>query len=154
MKKIGIFLIATLLFAACSKDDGLSDLFPGMSAKIDGEQWSTITRVTVLENNKFVITGTSATGKSLAITINGQTEGTYAVNLLSINKAVYKETVNTSTEDAFIAVSGEIVLTEVNTSDKKISGTFNFSVVRANPATTISITEGVFTNLKYTDTSE
>ena len=76
MRTIGIILTTMLLFSACNKDDVL-DLLPEMSATIDGEKWTSVTRVTVEQEEKFVITGTSASGEVLIITVcsSGQLSG-------------------------------------------------------------------------------
>jgi len=154
MKKVIFLLVAVLFFFSCSKDDDGNTIFPSMSALIDDEEWSAITRVTVLEDGKFVITGTSLAGKILTITIFGSTEGKYELNLTSATVgAVYKESVNITTEDAYVSATGEVDLTEVNTSKQKISGTFSFIVIR-NLTNTINITEGEFTSLSYTVTGD
>jgi hypothetical protein len=154
MKKVIFVFVAVLFFIGCSKDENGNIVLPGMSALIDGEEWNTVTRITVLEDGKFIITGTSLAGKSLSITIFGTAEGKYELNLTSANvAAVYKESVNLTTEDAYVSVTGEADLTDVNTSDRKISGTFSFILVR-NLTKTISITEGEFTNLAYAETGK
>lgn len=152
MKKVIIIIVAVLFFIGCTKDEEGKIIWPAMSAVIDGVEWNSATRVNVLEEGKFIITGTSLDGKSLSITIFGSAEGVYELNLTSTKvAAVYKESINMTTEDAYISVSGEVELTEVDTSRKKISGTFSFIVVR-NLTNTINITEGEFTNLTYTVT--
>ena len=153
MKRVIFIIVTVLFFIGCTKDEEGNIVWPSMSAVIDNEEWNTVTRVTVLEEGKFIITGTSVTGKSLSITIFGTTEGKYELNLTSANvAAVYKESVNMTTEDAYVSVTGEVDLTDVDTSKKKISGTFSFILVR-NLTNTINVTEGKFTSLTYTVTN-
>ena len=141
-----------IIIISCSKDDNGIITLPTMNAYIDGEEWVTITRVTVIDNGKFIITGTSASGKTLIITINGTSEGLYEQSLSSVKTgAVYKESVSTTTEDAYISITGEVNLTDVDASKRRISGTFEFSLVR-NLTNTIDITDGEFDNLFYTET--
>ncbi len=149
-----MFLLAgILLILSCSKDDDDSGA-PFMGASIDGSDWKTITRITVLEDEKFVITGTALNGETIVITIFGTTEGTYELNITSAGcGAIYKESVGTSTEDAYVSVTGEVQLTQVNTSAQEISGTFSFTVARAL-LNTKTITNGTFQNLAYTVTSQ
>ena len=151
MKKIfNILLLAVVIFS-CSKDDG-SIFKASMSAVIDDEEWNAITRVTILEEGKFIITGTSLNGKILAITIGGTTEGIYELSLTSaMAGAVYKESATTSTADAYVSATGEVNLTDVNNSKKRISGTFSFIAIR-NLTNTINITDGEFKDLLYTET--
>ena len=154
MKKAIFLFVAVLIFISCSKDEDGNTVQPSMSALIDDEQWNAITRVTILEDGKFIITGTSLSGKTLTITIFGTTEGKYELNLTSATTgAVYKESVSLTAEDAYISATGEVDLTEVNTSKKKISGTFSFIVIR-NLTNTINITDGEFTSLSYTVTGD
>jgi hypothetical protein len=125
-----------------------------MTALIDDDEWSAATRLTILEEGKFIITGTSLEGKSLSITIFGTAEGKYELNLTATKvAAVYKESINMTTEDAYVSVTGEVDLTDVNNSKKSISGTFNFIMVR-NLTNTINITEGEFKNLTYAETGQ
>ena len=155
MKKVILLLIAVLVFISCIKDESGNIVLPSMRALIDGEEWVATTRVTVLDNDKFIITGTLLpSGKSLIITISGTSKGLYELSLPLANNAgaVYKESVNTTTEDAFASISGEVNLTSVDDSKKRISGTFNFIVTR-NIINTINITEGEFSNILYTITS-
>ena len=152
MKRLITIIAAILFFIGCTKDEEGKIIWPTMSAEIDGVEWNSATRVSVLEEGKFIITGTSLDGKSLSITVLGTTEGLYQLNLTSAQvAAVYKESINMTTEDAYVSVTGEVELTDVNTSSKKVSGTFSFVVVR-NLTNTINITEGEFTNLTYTVT--
>ena len=153
MKKIIISLVTFLIIISCTKDESGNIVLPAMSALINGVEWTTLTRVTVLEESKFIITGTSTTGKSLVITIFGTSEGLYNVTLIPPGAAaVYKESVSPTTEDAFFSATGEVNLTNVDTSKKRISGTFSFIVVR-NFTNTVNITQGKFSNLLYTVTS-
>lgn len=154
MKKVLLVLITVIVLISCTKDESGNIVLPSMNALIDGEQWNTLSRATVLENDKFIITGASIAGKTLVITIFGTSEGLYELNLPLSNNAgaVYKESASTTTEDAYVSVAGEVNLTSVDTSKKRISGTFNFIVTR-NVINTINITEGTFSNLLYNVTS-
>jgi hypothetical protein len=151
MKKIFFILLLAVIIFSCSKDDG-SIFKASMSALIDDEEWNSLTRITILEEGKFIITGTSLDGKVLAITIGGTTEGIYELSLTSaMAGAVFKESATTSTADAYVSVTGEVNLTDVNNSKKRISGTFSFIAIR-NLTNTINITDGEFKDLLYTET--
>jgi hypothetical protein len=148
MKK-GIYLIMITaicgMFIGCSKDDN-GGLKASMSAQINSTDWNTASRVTLKYNDRFVITGSALDGETLEITIYGSTEGTYQ-GLLQCG-AIYKATLGTSLSDAYVAVSGTVELTNVNTSSQEISGTFSFTLTRLT--STITVTNGSFSNLKYT----
>lgn len=152
---------ALLLFLTCAalmncSDEVLDNLdLPEMNAKVDGTEWKTSIRASRLENDKFIVTGTSIAGEILAITIFGSSEGIYELSLTQAKcAALLKESVNSTTEDAYASVTGKVTLTDVNTSTKKISGTFEFVLLRSLSGETVHVTEGVFKNLTYTVESE
>jgi hypothetical protein len=154
MKKIFFLFVAAIAISSCSKDDDGNIFKASMSALIDDEEWNSVTRVTILEEGKFIITGTSLNGKILTITIFGTTEGKYELSLTSaMAGAIYKESASMSTDDAYVSATGEVNLTDVNNSKKRISGTFSFIAIR-NLTNTINITEGEFKDLLYTETGD
>lgn len=143
-----VFSFILLSFVSCDKIEEALNF--GMSANIDSEKWVSVTRLTVLNNNKFTITGTSANGKILVITIDGNTTGTYTLNPL-ISKTqcgcTYKESISAASTDWYLGSLGTVNLTEVNTTNKTISGTFEFTLV--NLSSIKSVTGGEFKNLSY-----
>lgn len=154
MKKFIVFLGLFTLMFGCSKDNS-NILSANMSAKIDQKDWNTLTRTTILNSGKFVITGVALDGSNLSITIFSDKTGNYTVSTnQDACEAVYKKSVSTSTNDSYIALSGNVTLSVVDTSTKQISGSFNFTMIHSlTDSSTVSITDGKFTNLKYTDTS-
>jgi hypothetical protein len=154
MKKAIFIILVVLLFIGCTKDEEGNIIWSTMSALIDNEEWNAAKPLGVLEEGKFIINGTALNGKSISITIFGTTEGKYELNLNATQvAAVYKESINITTEDAYISVTGEVDLTDVNNSKKSVSGTFSFIVVR-NLTNTVNITEGEFANVIYTVTGQ
>ncbi len=149
---IGALLLSAVLFS-CSLDDAkevLDEFVPDMTATIDGQEWKADLPAAQLKDGKFIITGTAVSGKTLVITVNGTTADTYELGLTSAQcAAVYKESVNTSTEDAYLSVTGNVVLTSVNTTGQRLSGTFSFTVTRGI-SETFTIANGVFDDIKYT----
>jgi len=158
----GLLFVCALLSAAmfsCKKDS--DDVEASMGAKIytvnlenDTINWSAVTRVTVLKNEIFTITGTSLnadlSNDVLAITVNGINPDTYTLNPLGLETecgCVYTTKFNGSTA-AFVSTAGTVVLTNVDTKNKRISGTYEFSVLSGD--VTKTITKGTFENLKYT----
>jgi hypothetical protein len=154
MKKAVFVMLAVLLFIGCTKDEEGNIIWSAMSALIDDEQWNAAKPVAVLEEGKFIINGTALNGKSISITIFGTAEGKYELNLNATQvAALYKESINITAEDAYASATGEVELTDVNSSKKTISGTFSFIVIR-NLTNTINITEGEFSNVIYTVTGQ
>jgi hypothetical protein len=156
--KLTIFSLslAVLLTIGCKKDS--SGPSTKMAAKIDGKAWNTTFRETFKNNEGFVITGqqlnSSIITSSLVIRIKGFTKGTYdALIINSASTAVYTPNIQELTK-SFTSISGTVEITEVNTNDKTISGTFNFTCTNLSvPLVTMSITDGSFNDLLYIETS-
>jgi hypothetical protein len=139
-------LLLSILFSRCEKAQDL--ISAKMEAKIDGVEWKSITRATNLVNNYFLIVGTSSAGEIIEITILGNSEGTYNLDLSNFEfSAIYKPNISSTTEN-YVASSGTIELSELDTDNKKISETFQFDAYK-NLTEKISITEGTFENLNY-----
>jgi hypothetical protein len=155
MKK-AVFIISTLLlFSGCSLEEILDEIAPDMTAKIDGLEWKASFPYSALDDDKFIVTGVSLSGESISITINSTASGNYELSLMSAEcAAIYKKTTSSSLDDAYLAISGNVTLTEVNTEQKTISGTFSFSVKRGLTEPVINITEGKFEYLSYSDNVE
>lgn len=169
MKYLLILASALVIFASgCKKDDdstGLINLTASMTAKIDGESWKSFTRVTnltktgTLLGDQFNIIGTSAGGDIINITILGTEVGDYNFKLSVDSSAAarftafYKTSVVSANSENFIANSGTVSITAIDTQNKKISGTFSFSAIQTTLVGVAAITEGKFTNLKYTEIS-
>jgi hypothetical protein len=151
MKKLIVLSLTVLLFS-CSQLDEVKNSLPSMQANIDNIEWNSATRVTTLMNENFTITGTALNGQIIIINVFGDQEGVYNLNTESVKcAAVFKESATTSTDDAYAAVSGKVEITEVNTSKKKISGSFEFNLRKGTDLQSAkTITNGTFSNLKYT----
>jgi hypothetical protein len=153
MKKVVLLMVSVLVLGSCQKikDELLSS---EMTATLDGSDWVANKRVTTLKDNIFTINGNAADGTSLSIIIDGSDEGVYSINILEPKNctAIYKETLSSTSEDAFVALRGEATVTEINTSKKEISGTFSFVFKKAElsfSADSVIVTNGVFKNLNY-----
>jgi len=162
-KKIIIILIivVTAFMNSCKKEDVINEIIPNaeMTAKVNGVSWKAVARVTRISGGNIFITGTGTTSgeKVINITVLSANVGTYKLDLnpLSLKNeftASYNPNISTLSDSSYVANSGTIVISKIDTSAKKISGTFSFSSKRiSNPSPTLEITEGSFSNLLYTD---
>jgi hypothetical protein len=159
------FIILLLIVLSCTKEEQkelVETVLPEkFSATINDTAWNAITRKTTQQAGQFLLIGTSTTGKVLQLSIFGSTAKTYSLNtsILDTNSAsvqfaaVYKKSA-TQTLDAYYAKHGNIVVSEVNTTDQTISGTFEFTMFRASSNVFITtdsvvVTSGSFSDLKY-----
>lgn len=149
MKKLGFLLLAVVLLVSCSED--VQELLPSMTATIDGKEWVSTVRATVQNDDKFVITGTALSQETLVITINGTSTGLYEFEppLKLQCLAAYKETASADIQGS-LAIEGYVNLTEVNTSARNISGTFEFKILKEGA--TLNVSNGKFSRIKYTIT--
>jgi D-arabinose 1-dehydrogenase-like Zn-dependent alcohol dehydrogenase len=158
MKKLSVLLCVTLGLVACKKDSKVSDIVnptASFTCKINGTSWSAVTRVTRRQGNTFVISGTGSLGKDvLSITTLGITAKTYTLDPINSQTEFSATfTMDTNTSDSlYQAMNGTVVLTAVDTVNKKISGTFNFSLRKASISPLIKqVSNGSFSNLIYTE---
>lgn len=155
MKKSLVFIAIIALFFAGCQDDGDStpvSINPNasMTCKIDGVQWTALTRVTTHTSGNFLINGTTFNGDALNISTLGDTTGTYTLGTLSYHSSATYSPKASDPDSLYQALNGTVVITEIDATNQKISGTFQFNCVNAlNQSLNIAITEGQFTSLKY-----
>lgn len=148
-------------FHSCKKEDTL--LAQKMTAKVNGTEWSAFTRATTIKNNKIHILGASSSGSVIELTTLGTDIKTYTLNLSLFDttraaecEGLYKAGTSVNTSDMYIAKKGSITISTHNTKEKTVSGSFHLQVYKLNIADSlvldsISITDGTFKELKYTE---
>lgn len=146
--------VLAFAISSCNNDDDGSQPDGSMTAKVDGDAWSASQVTSLIQNGYTNITGIAADGTTITMTLTGQTEGTYELLQTSTNVGVY----NTGpTTPSFASnqgndVTASVTVTDINTSDSTISGTFKFIAYRLIDNTQLVITEGKFTNVPFTTT--
>lgn len=166
MKKIlALSLLAlTTMFTSCSSDsDGGSSSLGSMSAKIDGQSWSTnltaasITDIDIDGGGKALqILGTKAdqTAFTIVIPITNLSVGSHtysgfdAAGSLSYISPAFELYDSAEDQGSFT-----VNITDVDLEAGKISGTFSGTLVDFDETTTISITEGKFTDVTMISSS-
>jgi len=169
MKNI-ILILGTigLISLSCSKEEQaalVNTLLPEkFTATINDTAWSAVTRVTKKTEKGFSISGTSSSGAILDISTVGFDAKKYELSLDILDSAglsatcagVYKKSLTINTDDFYLAKKGDITITNINTTDKTISGTFNFKMFKVDYATdiikdSVVISSGAFADIKYTE---
>jgi hypothetical protein len=162
LRTIAISLIVLMGFTACEKEEALKpDLTAqplvssngsstmSMTAKVDGSAWAAKTASGAIVNGTINLTGTATDGSVITITVIGEEKGTY--DLLTGGNAVYQVSLNESYNAGF--TGGSLTISQINTSSKTFSGSFNFvgeiSTLDTNDKRTRTITSGVFSNVSY-----
>jgi len=147
---------------SCKKDDKNTNTTPNnptynFSAKVDGELFNANVSYMYLTNpsNSYSITiNTSDVNdiwKNWSLQFFSDTIGTFQFTTNfptpGVAKASYS-TGPTGTVVHFDAINGSVIVTKIDTVNKKISGTFNFTCAdENNSANTKVVTEGTFTDV-------
>jgi hypothetical protein len=155
---LALTLISILVISSCKKDSAGNTIIPGintsMSAKVGGVDWSTLVRVCNKSGNTITLTGTSIDGQIIEINISPNISS----DSLAINKdytipitSFYKKQATTNTDDIYFSSPlspSSVKLTQLDKTNKLISGTFSFTGVSMNFGMTV-ISSGTFNNISY-----
>ena len=123
-------------------------------ADFDGQTFTASSTLVYISGGSIIITATRTQGDSFGMIIEGTSTGTYPVNgnLIAYtppgSEYGYEGTHPTDEN----ANTGSVIITAVNTANKTISGTFQFTGFWSNFDETRpskQFTNGVFTNLPY-----
>lgn len=152
--------IAFLGFNSCKKDDsdggastpGISNL---LTAKVDGVDWTSLSSRTSgsIISNVSLCSGVAADSSRISFSVmqNVALNGTYDLGFGSGNLASFATT-GTSVpwvSSGNATCTGTLTITALNTTSKRMSGTFSFKGYRASDNSFKNITVGVFTNVSY-----
>ncbi len=158
-KQIILLAIATIsiAFFSCTKDEvqdaAASVTTASMSATVNDTTWTTITRVTKKFHTpeSFVITGTSTDQKVMVITIRGIEKGIYTTSLQLEDPSAQVGGAWRANSTNYFSNAGTVELTKLDTTNKKISGTFSFDLISQTDLVGFKVKNGKFDNLSYTE---
>ena len=138
---------------SCDKNDDGTPIIPTISATIDNQEWMGLAPKGVLTSGVLTIASTSLDGKAITITVNGDKEGTYDLDLTLLKSQcgiVYKPIIANGEEtSSLIGNQGKVVITKFDTSKKRVSGTFEFTLANTALTATAQITKGTFNDVSY-----
>ena len=151
-----IILIIGLGFTmGCKKDSKITDivnLSASMKCKVNGSQWTALSRVTTLQGTTLLVNGTGSLGSDvLNITVPSAGVGTFNLSTVQPISAQFSATYTNdtgNTDSLYTATSGTVTITKFDQTNKRVSGTFSFTARNLAMATK-TITEGTFTELEY-----
>jgi hypothetical protein len=147
----------TLLVASCKPTPVEEDkpaAANSFKCKVDGTEIGTATTVASYENYNFNLTATFTNGKSIKLTLINALRlkpGTFVLSQIGPSAATYTPSTGVApyiSNDPY-GQGGSVIITAVDSINKKISGTFSFNGMQGSTSST-NITEGVFTNISYT----
>jgi hypothetical protein len=173
IKLIGglLLIITAFTFISCENEPidsaiNLDDFDGGgtggpmvFKADFGGNTWNGTVAQAVISGNLVSIGATRADGSTFSILISGNTTGTYPANsnIIAYTPAGSEYgywSVNLANESE---LTGSIVISNINTVNKTISGTFSYKGYWSDSTNTsilpVDFTNGVFTNVPYTSSN-
>lgn len=131
---------------------------PGLTATFNNQNFTATGFQAIKTGGAMIIQGFRTNGSNFTFALSGTTTGTYLAN--DINHMIYYQPAGTDfvywgyhPSDAS-ANTGAVVITNIDTVNKTISGTFQFTGFWSNTddnLPSISFTNGVFNNIPYTE---
>lgn len=163
--RIAHFLLAAFLLSliGCSKEVSLENgtgkgpAAVNFYATIDGKRWDAdSTQLVVVDATSVSITGLSKTGAQMMLVVPQLKVGNYNISITSDAYALYVNVLEANPTFFYSnsAVTGGVIsITVVDTVNRLVSGTFQFSLIDPSNSSSKIVTAGVFNNLPYTGDS-
>lgn len=160
--KLIVLVLLSVIITSCSKDDGPSDGGTTFQVDIDGATFKTNTTISQLVGGltdafSVIATNTSGTGETVTLNINLASPADFKVATFPLSSGILSSityTPNSSSPNSFIDTNiGEVIITELDTTNKVASGTFSGTAENFTTGEKVVLTNGVFTNITYTNTS-
>jgi hypothetical protein len=159
MKKISVLSAILVLFAAIGFTSCDSEpVDPVLSENInpeaffqvekDGELFTAISASATIINGGIALGGVNATGEAVGFVVTDVEEGTYENAMQFYTTADQVEYINANPET--VEIEGSVTITEINTINHTISGTFHFKAWSEVGGEPIEFTNGVFEDVPYT----
>lgn len=131
---------------------------PSLTATFNNQNFTATGFQAIKTSNTLLIQGFRSNGSNFSFALSGTSTGTYPAN--SLDNLIYYQPAGTDfvywgfhPTDAN-ANTGAVVITNIDTVNKTVSGTFQFTGFWSNNddnLPSISFTNGVFNNIPYTD---
>jgi len=153
----------TIGLCACHKETSIekgSGLAADMVATIGAQPWEAAdsAQAAIFSHGMAIISGTSADGQEISITLNDTVVGLYSLNQSSTSLAVYANldsvgsyAFSTNQGVDTSQAGGTVNVISVDPVKRLISGVFSFKVYRDQDNSQRNITQGVFYDIPYTD---
>lgn len=157
MLKVLLGVLAVLLVFSCDNDDDNGGTSPdgSMTATVDDVQWEADLAAATFLQNRLGLTGQASDGQTISLSLEMSTLSpiTITVDQTSLSAVVYQEETGGQgfSSNGSEAAGGTVVITEVNTDEKWVSGTFESLCVRPLDGAEISIQNGTFNKVPYTE---
>lgn len=159
MKKYFYFLFLLFAVTSCTEDIKFNN--PAFQGLKDNVFWRAVSYKAYMSTNGNLIVEGSLGYEKVTLQTASPTEKTYILGVNDISKASYGNTFPQQLIDFSTGAkkgSGQIVITDFDTENNTISGTFKFTAVNSNTADVenpkVTFTEGVFYKVPLAPTNE
>ncbi|KRD63114.1 hypothetical protein ASE40_04860 [Flavobacterium sp. Root935] len=148
MKKYFYFLPLIFLLTSCTEDIRFNN--PAFQTLKDNVFWRAQSYKSGTETTGIFVVEGSLGYEKISFQLPAPSQKTYILGVDDVTKATFKNTYPGQEEEFTTGEgkgSGQIIVTEYNTIDKTISGTFKFTAINVNNGAEkkeIHFTEGVF----------
>lgn len=146
-----IFLISIIHFS-CTKDkiDDVTDNLVGtMVCKVNNVNWKATAPIGTVTSNKLIITGLYGK-KNIALMFYGTTIGDYTISVTEPG-TIYIDNTDSTSSTTYAAYEGLIKLTKIDSEKNKATGSFSFTAINPNSGDTLSVSNGTFANVNFTN---
>jgi hypothetical protein len=156
MRKYLILILSiTFFLTSCTKEEEIEYAKnKSMTAKIDGNLWRAVNPTGNSSSaGLYVISGESKTGHKITLYLSGIYEGEFNISAVSANYAEYTPAVENEAKYTTLGgenSTGKIIITKIDQTSKKTSGTFFFTANQVGSHAIKNISGGVFENIEYT----
>ena len=160
--RLRFFLLTLILFAfiACTKEmskEGNNSTGPGAGdfyATIGGKLWNADSlQLVLVSSNGVSINGISKTGDQISILLPAFKTGTYTLGAQSSSYALYANLLNRNA-NVYVsnagAAGGTVTISSIDTVNRVVSGSFQFTLTNPADNSTETVAKGVFDYVPYT----
>ena len=149
MKKYLLYCVALLCLNSCEENVKFNN--PSFQGVKDGVFWRAVTTTATIKADGSLVVTAYTTDEQIILKTNDVVMKTYVLGVDEVNKASYSQK-NTAIDLDFATGtekgSGQIIITEYDSANKTISGTFKFNALNtaadASMETSLNFQEGVF----------
>ncbi|OQY05251.1 MAG: hypothetical protein B6I20_01630 [Bacteroidetes bacterium 4572_117] len=160
---VTVFIVIFMVSMNSCDEDGVLVL-PSMKATVDGSQWTSLFRATIVDqtagSESIIITGTPTVSetadKTIVITVNGIAARTYKLSVAEGRTEcliAYKKTANAAdgSDDYYVSLDATVTITKIDFEKKQVSGSFSATLYPNGNIlqTKMEIRSGTFENLNF-----
>ncbi|MCD4730713.1 MAG: hypothetical protein K8R74_08950 [Bacteroidales bacterium] len=149
-----LFAALSLILSGCHKEESEepeTNPSASMSAKIDDVDWSATQAGCSISNGIAGIVGTAPQSQTIILTLSEFSEGIIPLEFNGTSVGAVTDGNVTYTTNSDPQTSGIVIITYINNADSLVSGTFEFYAYSPFGNGFVSVSDGNFTNVPFTN---